>query len=284
MIILRQKSYSNKDKKKDKAKNTNRVVGAGAAIIGGGVAGDISNLCLNKTYGKSKENQIIHNFGENINLIRKLKEIGEKDGIKINISPYSPDGGSYSRAIDPKTKEILREEIDSSAYAGTLAHELGHSRHYMGRDGNKLGKLAHKTSGKINDTNEILRKKKVPKVESMVASGVGFASGYKAGKDGKDSALNVIAPGAAALISHAPALTKEISATREGYKLLKKSGASKKFLKGYKKTMGHAAGTYASLAIPTLGLAYGSRLVGKVVGSEVRKSKERKENKKKKDK
>ena len=279
MILLRQKSYSDKDKD-DSTSNLEKAIAGGALAVGGKIVGDKSNNYLVKAYDKSKIRQVVNNYDENANLLRKLKEIGEKDGIKINISPYSTSTGAYSKAINPKTKEILEEEIDSSAYAGTLAHELGHSRHFKGRDGSKLGKLAHKTSRKIYDANEILRKNKAPKVESMAASGVGFTSGYKAGKDGKDSALNVIAPGAAALISHSPELTKEIAATREGYKLLKKSGASKKFLKGYKKTLGRAAGTYAVTAVPTLGLAYGSRFIGKAVGNEVRKNKEKKKNNK----
>ena len=279
MIILRQRSYSNRDKD-DSTSNLEKAIAGGTLAVGGGVAGDISNLHLGRAYNKGKIRQVVNNYDENANLLRKLKEIGEKDGIEISISPCSSSTGSYTRAINPKTKEILREKIDSSAYAGTLAHELGHSRHYRGRDGSKLGKLAHKASGKIYDANEILRKNKAPRIESIAASGVGFASGYKAGVDGKDSALNIAAPGAVALMSHAPDITKEIAASRRGYKLLKKSGASEKFLKGYKKTLGAAAGTYAATAIPTLGLAYGSRLAGKAVGNEARKNKEKKKNNK----
>ena len=182
MIILRQKSYSNKNKD-DSTANLEKAITGGALVVGGKMVGDTSNNYLSKAYNKGKLRQVVNNYGENASLLRKLKEIGEKDGIKINISPYNSVPGVYSKTINPKTKEILEEEIGSSAYAGTLAHELGHSRHFKGRDGSKLGKLAHKTSRKIYDANEILRKNKAPRVESMTASGVGFASGYKAGKE-----------------------------------------------------------------------------------------------------
>ena len=248
-------------------------------VVGGKMVGDTSNNYLSKAYNKGKLRQVVNNYGENANLLRKLKEIGEKDGIKINISPYNSVPGVYSKTINPKTKEILEEEIGSSAYAGTLAHELGHSRHFKGRDGSKLGKLAHKLD---NTTRN-------PKVSTTALIGSGLVSGIRAGmkkeKDEKVSTLNKLTPALTGAAVFLPTVGAEIAASRRGYKLLKKSGASNEYLKHHTKNMKAALGTYlTSAGYKTVVSGYGSREFGKLIGREIAADQKRKEKRKNKDK
>lgn len=151
--------------------------------------------------------------------------------------------------------------------AATLAHELGHSKHYNKRDGKIVSKIAHK----------------VPRAGSgLAAVGAGYASGYKAEKNKEEgkkvSTLNKLTPALVAAGTYAPILISEGAATKRGLKELKRLGASDNYLKESKKALGHAFGTYATKgALGNVVLGYGGREAGKIARKADRLSHKKKE-------
>ena len=151
-----------------------------------------------------------------------------------------------------------------------LAHELGHSMHRHGRGGSRIGKIAHDLRDGVDEFESRLGKISPNKVRLGLGVTGGLLSGIKAGrnekKGKKESVLNKLAPYAAPLAYESPRLVSEFEASRQGMKLLKKTGASKAYRKAARKTLGAAFGTYASVLAAPLLAGYGSRQVGKVIG------------------
>lgn len=170
--------------------------------------------------------------------------------------------------------QIDSSKIDAGA---SMAHELGHSMHFHGRDGSKVGKLAHKLNHKLKHVTQKVAEKtnsnynKVSK-NTVLGLGVtgGLLSGIKAGRDEKkgkkESALNKIGSVAAPIAYKAPELVSEFEASRQGMKLLKKAGASKRYRRASLKNLGAAGGTYAAGLVTPVLAGYGARQVGKVIG------------------
>lgn len=150
--------------------------------------------------------------------------------------------------------------------------------HVSGRNGSKVGKIAHKLKHRIDEldrkTMKSLGTNNSFKVGAGIGTGLGVTggllSGIKAGRDEKkgkkESVLNKLAPFAAPLAYKTPELVSEFEASRQGLKLLKKVGASKEYRRAARKTMGAAFGTYASALAAPLLAGYGARQVGKVIG------------------
>lgn len=170
--------------------------------------------------------------------------------------------------------QIDSSKIDAGA---SMAHELGHSMHFHGRDGSKVGKLAHKLNHKLKHVTQKVAEKtnsnydKVSK-NTVLGLGVtgGLLSGIKAGRDEKkgkkESALNKIGSVAAPIAYKAPELVSEFEASRQGMKLLKKAGASKRYRRASLKNLGAAGGTYGGQALKSVAIGEGSRWIGKGIG------------------
>lgn len=195
---------------------------------------------------------------------------------------HEGDRKALNKAIK-NAKSVLNAkdyvQIDSNkidAGAG-LAHELGHSMHYHGRGGSKMGKLAHKLNRSIKGVNQKIAEKtnsNFHKVSRNTGIGLGVTggllSGIKAGRDEKqgkkESILNKVGSVAAPLAYKAPELVSEFEASRQGMKLLKQVGANKAYRKAALKNLGAAWGTYAAGLVTPVLAGYGARQVGKVIG------------------
>ena len=116
--------------------------------------------------------------------------------------------------------------------ADVLAHELGHSLYdHKGRSKDIIGKAAHATMF----PSKILTNKLNTKAGTVGMAAVGFRSGMKSAerksKGEKDTFWNKTKSVAIPLAIAAPTLIGEAAASRQGYKMLKKHGASKEALK-----------------------------------------------------
>lgn len=177
------------------------------------------------------------------------------------------------RALNSKDSINLAERN-----AFTLAHELGHSEHFHNRGGSKVGKEAHKLKRGIDklsrSINPLLGK---PKHRLSNSAGLisGLSSGINAGrkeaKGEKESVISKVSPILAPLAIKTPQLVSEFEASRQGMKLLKKAGASKKYRRLAGKSLGASFGTYAAGAISPALLGYGTRQVGKEIGKRMTK-------------
>lgn len=181
------------------------------------------------------------------------------------------------RALNSKDSINLSERN-----AFTLAHELGHSEHFHDRGGSKVGKEAHKLKRRIDklsrSINPILGKSK-HRLANSAGLTSGLASGINAGrkeakgeKEGIVSKASILAP----LAIKTPQLASEFEASRQGMKLLKNAGASKKYRRVAGKSLGASFGTYAINTISPMLLGYGARQLGKEIGR--RTVKERKDD------
>ena len=191
-------------------------------------------------------------------------------GIKRQIS-------DDKRALNSKDSINLAERN-----AFTLAHELGHSEHFHDRGGSKVGKEAHKLKRGIDNLsrsiNPLLGKSK-HRLANSAGLTSGLVSGINAGrkeakgeKEGIVSKTSILAP----LAIKTPQLVSEFEASRQGMKLLKKAGASKKYRRVAGKNLGASFGTYAINTISPMLLGYGARQLGKEIGRKT--VKERKDD------
>lgn len=196
-----------------------------------------------------------------------------KKNLKKNKNSISLDDLLFYSKVRKNSDNIILDTNEAS----TLAHELGHSKHHGGRDGSKIGKLAHKLRNtKLAQLDKKLVDSAGPTFSHLVRNGAplsmaaGFASGYDSGKKlakgEKDSVVNKTAYAALPVIHQAPKLVSEFEASRQGIKLLKKAGASKEFIKQSKKALGNAYGTYAASLATPVALGYLARQAGKVTG------------------
>ena len=293
MILLRK--YFSKKSAEDELESNLVKVGIGAAGFGA------ANSALGQELKKDTSSEGIKREGKI--LTEKLKKIAEKQGTTV-IEKESPEiiRDLYLKENPNATKEEINrvvnrylklpspyyspnkvnEHINISKMPGradVFAHELGHSQHHHGRDGSKLGKLAHKLD---NTTRN-------PKVSTTALAGSGLVSGIRAGmkkeKDEKVSTLNKLTPALTGAAVFLPTVGAEIAASRRGYKLLKKSGASNEYLKHHTKNMKAALGTYlTSAGYKTVVTGYGSREFGKLIGRGIAADQKRKEKRKNKDK
>ena len=195
-----------------------------------------------------------------------------------------------------KSKDLIQiadESFDKNTSSIDLAHELGHSKHFHERDGSKVGKIAHKLNfSQRNLENKLLKKvndskfmndKNITLNSSHIQKGIGATSGLLSGihsgrkkaKGEKENIADKTSWAIPTLAYKAPEMIKEAEASRQGLKMLKEAGASKKFMRRSAKNLAMAHGTYGSGLIYPLAIAYGGRQAGKIVGgATVKKNKE----------
>lgn len=175
---------------------------------------------------------------------------------------------SEGYASIPSSKKVRASSAD-------LSHELGHLKGMKGK-GTKLNNYLHKKNNlKLNKLEKNSRK--IGNTTSIMS---GIIGGYSAGKKGSNDKSSEAATNTAIVASsiapHGMTLAREAEASREGLKMLKKAGASKKYLKYSKKKLGAALGSYTLAAAPSIMMGFGAKKIGKAIGkkSNERKSKE----------
>ena len=280
MIILRLFSKKKEDNGSNVIKTTG-TIGAGLGI------GKLGQRAV-KQSGEKLKKDLIEDFKDS-NLKKENKKL--LDELAKDAKRQGTDVKHLTRAgyIDPKTKKEVIEDprilsrhsyydrkkdlIVSGDRADIFAHELGHSKHYKGRDGSRLGKIAHKLHGNH------------PSMMSLAGLS-GFTSGVLSGMVEDNDSVGKGAKRLNTATGYLPAaltltgLGAEIAATKRGFKALKSHGASKEYLEMAKKSMKHARNTYIGSSALSFGITTASRSTGKAVGRYVaKKEKESKEKK-----
>lgn len=264
-------------KKEDKRDVTKLSVLAGSGAVGTGLV--LGNKDRLSKYLDKKGEEFASSFQpvshETPELMKKLHDVAKRQGTKIENSNnrfnsyYLKDLRGIYGDDGSRAKDLVKVGAVGKDQASILAHELGHSKHYYGRDGSKIGKLAHKLRDKQGDLNI-----KTGLSNGLVQHGLGviggFASGIKAGRDEKkgkkESILNKVGYVAAPLAYNTPTLVSEFEASRQGLKMLKKAGASKAYQRIARKNLGTYLGVYASRLTTPILAGYGARQAGKVIG------------------
>ncbi len=165
--------------------------------------------------------------------------------------------------------------------ADVLSHEIGHA-HYDKRKvksvGDAVGKAVHKAYLKTGGMMNHIALAPTAGIIAGIRSGKKAAEKEAAGE--KESKLNRHSGWATGLAVQTPGLVSEAAASKYGYNVLKKAGASEKYLKRSKKNLATAFGTYATMAAANAGMGELARGI-----AYKRKKKElEKENKEKDDK
>lgn len=289
------KEKNNEDKKK--AKRRRKIAGTLAATgIGAGLVASYDKLGKHLS-DKAQDMLNSEDTEEGNQLFEKLSKRVEAQGTGLNSdaewnSVYGSkwqhkiankfEDLSNNQKISKDTRDQLRDIVDSVKEtlgkpgkagdsintverADVLAHEFGHSLHYQGRDGSKLGKASHK----LLPASALLYR---TQISPYISGGAGFISGIKAEKakekGKKESFLNKIVPVAAPIAMAAPSLVSEALASKRGLKELKDAGASAEYLKSAKKNLATAYSTYT---VPLL-RNVGAGLLGRVAGRGTRKA------------
>ena len=306
MIICKKFSDKKKSDRRDKIKSAARITGLVGLVGLSRPGGIIHKHHLYKSLEEvpdslKEENKRLH---DQLAAKSESKIIQKKKGKSLRKLIKNETDASGLKYTAKEKKELLNgvkefehagcylsnaDTIISDRRASTLAHEYGHSRHYHGRDGSKIGTIAHKMRDASGRINSILKKLKLPKPGRAASVGIGFVSGYNAEKKKekgeKESAINKLSPGAVAISSELPVIISEAAASRRGIKELKNLGASKGYLRYAKKAYRHGLGTYLTVgALTNLGLAYGSRETGTIarrLKNKIAKNKKKDDNKKK---
>ena len=227
---------------------------------------------------------------ENKKIVEKLSKSASDQNTyigEVNIKHngfYSPIANKKS----PGSKDFIHLKKEYPASGVVLSHELGHSKHYYGRNGSKIGKIAHDLRSRIGGIESGISEISGIRPHELSNAGgtiLGLASGINAGrkeakgeKEGIVSKTSILAP----LAIKTPQLVSEFEASRQGMKLLKKAGASKKYRKLAGKSLSGMLGTYAADALIPVALGYGARQLGKVVGKEIGREELEKKNQEKK--
>lgn len=196
-----------------------------------------------KRYRKAPDPEIKR---EEKKLYEKLKKSG-------NTKIEKAQARGIEWAYDPKNDKIYQPKSSRSALS--LSHELGHRHYGVDKDAKKLGKFTHK-----------LRFSKLGKHAPEAGSLVGIAGGAAAGVDKarreeqgkKETAAGKLAP-VLGNLSSAPMLHTEAVASKKGIELLKKAGASEKYLKHAKKSLGAAYGSYVAAPAASIAAGYAAK-------------------------
>ena len=176
---------------------------------------------------------------------------------------------------------IRYEKTGKGRHGSLISHEIGHAHFDKGKAkgiGETIGKAAHKIylkgGGAVH--HQIL-----PGVAGVIA---GIRSGKKKAdleEEGKEeSKLNRHSAWVAPLVVQTPGLVSEASASKYGYNLLKKAGASKGYLKHTRGKLLGAFGTYAAGAAVNAG---SGEFIRGITYKRRKKKLEKKKNKKKED-
>ena len=272
MIILRQKSFSKKEKKKEKESHS---AAKGAALVG---AGSVANAGLFLSMKTNKDGgTLIKPSGktskklaeEHEKISEALKKEAEAQGTKVTETSNGA-GSHYVSKNDHKINKVLRTKVEKAGKAGDsiltgnradlLAHELGHSKHYQGRSGSQIGNLAHR----LYNPSSLGTSSKIGLAASFANGAVSGKNAVKAEREGKkESKWNKARAVAVPAMVGAPLLIAEGAASKKGLKLLKKAGASKELLKDSKKNLLKAHGTYTTSVGVNAGIGELGRAAGK---------------------
>lgn len=315
MIVLRTKSFSKEKTKSDKDKKRGAALVAGGAIAAAGAVkgGDKisakSGRVLMNTELTAKDKDAIKS---------KLIKGAKKQGIKVVNDPNMNNAAYTGSKLGTKVRNTIAagakfikkatgdsskvreglEQIESAmddkglkqayknlgkdsvvlgkgtlAEADILSHELGHAQYEKsGRSKSVVGKAAHKLMP--------VSKLAMSKAGNVASFAHGVRSGMKnekAKQEGKKTnawqkARSVAVPAALT----APLLIAEGKASLNGLRAMKKAGASKELLKQSKKRLGAAWGTYAGGAATTVGVGGAGEAVGRGVAKLNKKKEEKK--------
>lgn len=290
-MIIRRKLFAKSgedDKKRNKntsRKNDNKSIAIGAGTV---AAGTVGNAMLGK---KLKEYLESPNTEEGEKMFDKLKRFIERKGIKVDEVSGTGMGPAYHKGTvyTDGTRSPIFGYFNGQAIGGgktgqgrhgdLIAHEIGHAHFDKGKAkgvGEKIGKVAHKIYLKGGGI-----------VHHNILPGVaGIAAGIRSGKkkadleeEGKEeSKLNKHSAWVAPLAVQTPGLVSEGAASKYGYNLLKKAGASKKYLKHTRGKLLGAFGTYATTALGNIGIGELARGVAyRQRKKKLKKEKEEKE-------
>lgn len=273
-MIIKRKLFSEKEKKSSNDTNS-KAKGAGVAI-----AGTVGNTILGI---KSKKHMEGENTKEGEELFDKVKRLATKKGIKVDEVSKTGLGPAYSNntIYSDGTKMKANIKTGYGRHGDLISHEFGHAHFDKGKAkgiGEKIGKAAHKVYLK----GGALQHTVLAPVSGIIA---GTRSGKKAAEKEaageKESKLSRHSAWGTSLAIQTPGLVSEAAASKYGYNVLKKAGASKKYLKGSKKNLATAFGTYATIAAANAGLGELAR--GRAYKKR-KKELEKEKNKKKDDK
>lgn len=205
-----------------------------------------------------------------------LDKILAKIGIKGNAANTFKDRLKYkSSSADPVKVLDNHVVIDPGVFGrnpAELAKELGHADHLdKFGGGSKIGKLAHSLPALYLSAL----------TGSASRNGVsGFSSGLLSAKlrsQGKKKAdtVNRLVTYGLPVLGQGARLVSEFEASRRGYDLLKKNGASPEYLKNARKGFGSALGIHALDAAGNVGMTFLGRQAGKAVGRHLWKEKKK---------
>lgn len=298
------KRESQKDKYDDDLSTVDKtVLGLGAGSIGGAI------LASNGIIKNSKK---VRELGTHINneegnaLLSKLKRgasdsihfINTKDSMLDDNAAFVPETNKQKEHLK-KLKKVYKdgkipvkylEEIleadnkgkniiligKNSDNAAVMSHELGHAANFgalKNEKGSVIGRFAHK----------------IPIVGNAPVAignlGSGFALGYNSVDKDEEGNIklsdkakrNALISAGIGLGTAAPTLLREASASRTGIKMLKKAGASKKYIKQSQDLTKHTFNTY--LYNSGVGNLVNQGM-GNAVGMKVKADKLKKDNKK----
>lgn len=269
MIILRKTFSSKSEKKTDKKKDD--TVKKGVAVGGGlYVGGTAVNLGLNKHLKKKMEEKV--SSESKAHYEKMAKELKAK---KV------PINGIGQFAYDWNNDIIYTNGKPNATFT---SHEVGH-RHYV-KDkaktvGDKVGKAAHKYYKATGGMHNFATVSPIAGIAAGIHSGKKKYEKEKEGK--KESKWNRHKGWAIPLAISAPALLSEGLASKHGLKILKKSGATKKFLNKSKKDLAKAWGTYGSVTAANVGTGELSRALSYKYHKDNDYESKKEKNKKKED-
>ena len=189
-------------------------------------------------------------FGGNISKrdINRIKK-SIKQGKKIKVSGKIIDQDWIKDPNNTAGMVKLNNLKDTS----TLAHELGHAERAA------RGSL-------FNDLQGRLRYSKLLKNTGAIGLASGFASGYNQTKNDDNSTIKKVGAYVPVAAINAPVLIEEADASRRGLRLMKNAGASKTQLRGSRKSLAYALGSYAIRPAAQIAMTSVGRVAGKVAG------------------
>lgn len=280
MILRRISKFFSSNKKKEK-KTTKRDVAVGGAVaITAGplsyIGGQQSNVTAFENYKNAK---ITAKDSKKIG--NKLLLRAHKNGIPIYLNPRMPDCYGHGRINGKFYEEINLSSKDVDP--ATIAHEVGHSEHYRGRTGSKVGKAAHTVDNALSRRvkGKPLQDRITKSIRGNTAlAGVGFANGLNAERKKqrgeKRSIYNNIGSAVIPLAIVSPKVMKEAAASKKAVKMMKELGASKELIDQSKVKLGHALDTYKTTAsIPVISSVLGD-VSGRAYGKLSKKGKKEK--------
>lgn len=236
MIVLRNFSENSEENDKKKEKQVYKAATGTTLIRGGIYLGSV----LNNVKATSEKSPL---FAENKSLRDKLKAEAEGRGIKIK----DIENSINSRVF------LKDKKVEAGKAASALAHELGHLE---SAEKGKIGKVAHR----LIVPSKILS-------HSLVGMANGIDSGMRAERNKregkKESKLNRHKSWALPVAASVPLLIAEGAASKRGYQMLKRAGASESYLKNAKTGLALAGSSYVAGTAGRALTGEGGRYLGK---------------------